>query len=470
MTRLPDPSTGPGIGTRGDLRPDSAADETAAGETAADETDDSGIFLSLRYPGAKRYFTGLALSMVGTWMQSIALSWLVVKELGGGGRELGLLMVCQFLPLLVLGAWAGALSDRLDKRRLMLMTQTAMGLSAIALAILDVTGRETFAAILVLAGIAGLASAFDTPVRRAMIGDVVPRSALPNAMSLNTGVITSARVLGMALGGFVTKFAGTWWCFLANGISYLAMILAIYGMTERSHAVFATAEGGGVRDGMRHVWSTPVLRISMVATLFVATFTFNYGLTFPLMITEVFRRDADGLGTMLAVTSVGSFMGAMISAKRRRPSLGVFLLGCSGMGISALAAAAAPTFLLCSAATVPMGVFGGLLMAQLSGLLTAFSPETMRGRVLALQSVVFLGSTPIGGPVIGAVSDAAGPRWGMALGGAIALAAGIAGAAALGRMPQLGLDGLSPSLSGPGSHATMQGHERRSFPSRSRLR
>jgi MFS family permease len=445
---------------------DVPVDDPASG---AEQREPGQLFRSLRYPGAKRYFAGLSLSMVGTWMQSIALSWLVVKELGGGGRELGLLMFCQFLPMLVLGAWAGALSDRLDKRRLMLVTQAAMGIAALALATLDVTDRERFPAVLGIALLAGLASAFDTPVRRALIGDLVPREALPNAMSLNTGVITSARVLGMAVGGFVTRFAGTWWCFLLNGISYLAMIVALWGLSERSEAAVSTAEGGRVRDGVRHVWSTPALRISMLATAFVATFTFNYGLTFPLMITEVFRRDADALGSMMAVTSVGSFLGAMISAKRRRPSLEVFLAACLGMGVSALACAVSPSFLLCSAASVPMGVSGGLLMSQLSGLLTTFSPSSMRGRVLALQSVVFLGSTPIGGPVIGLVSDAGGPRWGMALGGVIACAAGAAGIAAMGRSTPASSSPTSPSPSGHDGHATMQGHGRRSFPSRSRL-
>ena len=176
------------------------------------------IFESLRYPGAKRYFAGLTLSMVGTWMQSIAMSWLIVNRLHGGGHELGLLSIFQFTPMLLLGAWAGALSDRVDKRRVMVVTQTLLGLAALSLAVLDFTDRATLPAVLVVAAISGLASAFDTPVRRAMVGDLVPKSALPNAMSLNTGVITSSRVFGMALGGFVTRFAGTGYCFLVNGL------------------------------------------------------------------------------------------------------------------------------------------------------------------------------------------------------------------------------------------------------------
>lgn len=391
--------------------------------------DRPALFASLRYPGAGRYFLGLSLSMLGTWMQSIALSWLFVHELGATGMLLGLLGVVQFGPTLLLGAWAGALADRMDKRRLMLVTQIAMGCTALALAALDFANRESIAAVLVISGIGGLASAFDTPVRRSIIGDVVPKSALPNAMSLNTGVITSSRVLGMAMGGFVTKFAGTSWCFLANGLSYLAMLAALSSMTNRRHASAPPTSRGGARDAVRHVWETPMLRVAMMATTVVATFAFNYQVTFPLLVADVFGREADGLGALFAITSVGSFAGALTSARRRAPSLQVFLFACIGMGVSAMALAASPGFLAANVCSVPMGYCGGLLMSQLSGMLTAHSDSSMRSRILALQSVVFLGSTPIGGPIIGFIADHFGPRWSVASGGFFAAAAGVLGLA-----------------------------------------
>ena len=372
----------------------------------------STVFASLRYPGMGRYFTGLTLSMLGSWMQSIALAWLVTHELNGSGTTLSVVGIAQFGPTLLLGAWAGSLADRFDKRRLMLVTQVSLGLSALALAVAGFTGRQSLPVVLLLSGVAGLATAFDTPVRRSMIGDLVPSELVPNAMSLNTGVITSSRVLGMAMGGFVTKWAGTSWCFLANGISYLAMIVSIAGLAHRSHASARPAGRGGVGDAIAHVWRTPALRIAMAATLLVATLTFNYQLTFPLLIKNVFRGEADRLGVLFAVTSVGSFLGAMASARRVRPSLMVFLGGCLAMGIGATGVATAPSFLTCQIWSVPMGFGGGLLMAQLSGLLTALSEPSMRGRVLALQSVVFLGSTPIGGPAVGGPwGRAASLRW-----------------------------------------------------------
>lgn len=389
----------------------------------------SAVFASLHYPGAKRYFAGLALSMTGTWMQSIGLSWLVVHELGGGGRELGLLSLFQFSPTLLLSAWAGALSDRLDKRRVMVFTQLALGLTALALGVLTLTDQATLNSVLALSFVSGVAGAFDTPVRRAMVGDLVPREALPNAMSLNTGVITSSRVFGMALGGFVTRWIGTGWCFTFNGLSYVAMLFALWGLGQRAHRTVAATKGAGALDAVRHIVTTPVLAISMLATVLVAMFAFPYQLTFPLLIKDVFGREADALGTMLAITSVGSFAGAMLSARRRQPSLQVFLVACVGMGIGASMVALAPSFWWCTAATVPMGIASGLLMSQLSGLLTAHSPSDMRGRVLALQSVVFMGSTPIGGPILGAVADAAGARWSMGLGGVAALIAGGGGLA-----------------------------------------
>ncbi len=393
--------------------------------------DGSKTFASLKYPGAKRYFVGLALSMLGSWMQSIALSWLVIHELKGKGSTLAIVGIFQFGPTLALGAWAGSLADRFDKRRMMFFTQAALGLCALALAAMDFANRESLALVLVLAGVAGFATAFDTPVRRSIIGDLVPRDVVANAMSLNTGVITSSRVAGMALGGFVTKWTGTSWCFLANGISYLAMIVALAGLAQRTHEARRPTTDGRVRDAIAHVWRTPALRIAMGATTIIATLTFNYQLTFPLLIKDVFNGEADRLGTLFAVTSVGSFVGAMISARRRAPTIEVFLLGGLLMGVGAVGAATASTLLRCELWTVPMGLGGGLLMAQLSGMLTSLSDPSMRGRVLALQSVVFLGSTPVGGPIIGLVADHAGARWAMAVGGLAALGATLLGGVAL---------------------------------------
>jgi MFS family permease len=385
-------------------------------------SDRQSTFVSLKHPGTKPYFAGLTFSMVGTWMQSIGVSWLVAKELGGDGRELALLSVAQFVPMLVLGAWAGAISDRVDKRRLMIITQFFLLLSAFALAWLDFSNRATINGVLALSFVAGVASAFDTPIRRALIGDLVPKSVLPNAMALNTGVITSSRVLGMTLGGFVTKYAGTGWCFALNGASYLAMMFALTTLRSRAHRTKPSSSGSGVRDAIAHVWRVPFLRISMIATAVAATFTFNFGLTFPLMIKHIFHRDADALGWLLAFTSVGSFGGAMISARRKQPRLLLFLFGCALMGLSAIAVGQAPSFYLCALASIPMGLGGGLLMSQQTGLIAALTPSDMRGRVLALQSVVFLGSTPIGGPIIGVVADRYGARWGFSVGGIAALA------------------------------------------------
>ncbi len=415
---------------------------------ATGDTDNSpGLFNSLRYPGAKRYFAGLAASMVGTWMQSIALSWMIVKVLGGGGRELGLVTVFQFGPMLVLGLYAGGLSDRMDKRKLMFVTQFFMGGAALLLAFVDFTGRESLGLVYALSAVSGLASAFDTPVRRSMIGDIVPKAAVPNAMSLNTGVMTSTRVLGMAVGGYVVRYAGTEWCFLINGVSYLAMMFALYGLGHRSHATRASAADGGVRSALVHVWRNPELRLVMVATSVVATLTFNYQTTFPLLVKNVFDHGADSLGSMFAMTGAGSFLGALFSARRRQPSVGVFLCGVALMGAGACLLSVAGSYAVGLAMALPLGIGGGLLMSQMSGLLTSRSASSMRGRVLALQSVVFLGSTPIGGPLVGVIADHAGPRWATATGGIGGLLAAVVGVVvwrqlrvATGRYPFLAAD------------------------------
>lgn len=386
-------------------------------------------FASLRYPGAGRYFTGLTLSMCGSWMQNIAQSWLVGKRLGGDGAALGLLSVFQFAPMLFLGAWAGAIADRFDKRRIMVVTQILLGLSALTLGLFDVSGHITMPLVLAFALISGTASAFDTPVRRAMVGDLVPKHLIPNAMALNTGVITSSRVFGMMLGGFVVKYAGTGWCFLANGISYGFMLIALTGLGSRAHATPPPKTDGGVMDAVRHVWRTPILRVAMIATSIVSVLTFNYAVTFTLMVKNAFHRDADTLGWLLAATSVGSFAGSMIAARRREPTLELLLGSCVGMGLSCFGFGIARSPLAAAAFSIPLGLFGGLVMTQLSGLLPKHSPSSMRGRVLALQSVVFIGSTPIGSPIVGLISEHGGARWGMYVGAIGGVAGGLIGLA-----------------------------------------
>ncbi len=395
------------------------------------------LFLSFRYPGAKLYFTGLTVSMLGSWMQSIALSWLIVRNLKGGGHELSLQQIAQFMPVAVLSAWAGSIADRIDKRRLMVVTQIALGLTALMLAALDFTGRVTMPVVLAITLVTGLASSFDTPARRSLIGDLVPHEALPNAMALNTGVITSSRVAGVAIGGFVVKYAGTEWCFLFNGLSYLAMIGALIGLTERSHRTPPSGAGDGVRGALVHVWRTRTLRVAMLVTAIVATFTFNFIVTITLMVERVFRRDSDSFGLVMMFVSIGSFSAAMLSAKRRQPTLGFLLTGGMIMGLSDVAIARAPTMWLFILGSVPMGFGGGLLMSQLSGLLTSLSPPTMRGRVLALQTVVFLGSTPFGSPVVGWIADRYDPRAAVAFGGWAAVAAVLMGVWMVGMTPEI---------------------------------
>ncbi len=400
--------------------------ETVGGANGkASQGDTHGaMFETLRYPGAKTYFAGLLLSMAGTWTQSIALAWLVVKTLDGSGRELGWLAIAQFAPMLVFGPWAGALSDRIDKRKLMVCTQTILGLCALVLAVLTLTDRITLGLVLVVSALAGLANAFDTPVRRALVGDLVPKEVVPNAMSLNTSVITSSRFFGMMIGGFLTSWFGPGVCFLINAVSYIAMISAVYSLRTRSHATVAHIDGG-VRHAVSHILHTPVLLVAMATTAVIATLSFNYQLTYPLLIDEVYKAEADSFGTVMAVASIGSFFGALVSARRRTPSLLLLLFGALTMGVGGIAVGMAPSLLWCGFLSIPLAAGGGLLMAQLSGLLTSLSPSEMRGRVLAIQSVVFIGSTPIGSPIIGWVCDVFGPRWGMGVGGIAALFAGL---------------------------------------------
>jgi MFS family permease len=397
------------------------------------ESPKQSLFASLRYPGTKIYFSGLTISMVGGWMQWIALAWLVTNNLGGKGAQLSWQQASQFLPMAIFGSWAGSIADRIDKRRLMVITQVVLAVMALALAWFDFAGKATMPIVLIVSFITGTASAFDTPVRRSLIGDLVPQEALPNAMSLNTGVMTSSRAIGMALGGFVVYHAGTSWCFLINGLSYLAMLASLGSLKHRDHRSSPAKQGDGVLGALRHIWLTPALRVTMLVTAVTATLTFNYALTLPLMIKSVFHLRSDSLGLLMMFTSIGSFAGALSSARLAKPSVNIFLLGNAIMGVATVLVSLSTSFVWCLVACIPMGYGGGLLMAQMSGLLTTLSPSSMRGRVLGFQSVVFIGSTPFGSPLIGWVADHVSIRDATALGGYGALI-GVALSIALGQV------------------------------------
>jgi len=383
----------------------------------------SSPFRSFRHRNARLYFVGLVVSNVGTWLQSTAQVILMLR-LTDSGTALGLTVACQFLPMLVLGAWAGVVADRTNRRRLVFATQAAAAVQAVFLGLLDLGGLITPAWVYALAFTLGIINAIDNPARRSFISELVEEDELSNAMSLNTAVMTGSRIVGPALAGFLVAGVGTGWCFILNGISFAAVLFSLVLMDRRQirRTPPAVRAKGQVREGLRYAWASPTLRLALVVLAIVSTFSFNYQVALPLLVERTFAGGSVAFGVLLSVTSFGSLLGSLLTARRASATISYALLSVALMSVFMLATAFAPSLGLALVFAVPMGLGGAAFIATTSGILLSHARPDMRGRMLALQATAFLGSTPIGGPIVGWVGQELGARWALALGGFAAVA------------------------------------------------
>ncbi|MGH8986219.1 MAG: MFS transporter [Acidimicrobiia bacterium] len=386
------------------------------------------------------YFVGQFVSATGTWMQAIAQMWLVL-QLTGSGVALGVTTALQFTPMLLAGAWGGVIADRVDKRRLLIATQVLSAGLALVLASITAFGVVELWMIYGLAFMLGCVTALDNPARRAFVVEMVGAEHVSNAVSLSSALFTAARVFGPALAGIVIAVAGVSWCFFANAVSYSAAVGAFALM--RKDEFFAVAPvpraRGQLRAGLRYAWSTPELRLPLVLTAAIGTLAFNSQVVLALLARETFHGDAGTYGALYAVLSVGAVIGALVAAHQAVATRRFLLLAAAAYGILLLLAAAAPTLPAEMAVLVPTGAAGVAFIAMANGVLQTHTDPLMRGRVMALFSVAFLGSTPIGGPIVGWVSQVLGPRAGLALGGITAVLAALVAARRRARreLPQL---------------------------------
>lgn len=385
----------------------------------------AGTFRSLRTRNARLFFGGLLISNVGTWLQSTAMSILVYR-LTGRATSLGIAIALQFLPMLLLGAWAGAFADRRDKRRLCLFTQGGLAVQAVVLAGLDFAGAANVGAIYVLSLVLGVVNAFDNPARRGLVVELVEAADISNAMSLNTAVMTGSRVFGPALAAALVGPFGTAWCFALNAMSFVAVLvsLVLVDPTTLHRSPLAPRGGTPVRDALRFVVRDRQLRRIHVVLIVVSTFAFNYSVSLPKL-SDVRWGDDRWFGWVLSVVSIGSVIGSLYVASRREatPRLfagSVLLLGAAGPFV-----AWAPSAPWAFVAAIPLGIGGAGFLASFNGLVQQKAPADMRGRLLALSAVAFLGSTPIGGPVTGVVADRFGAEWSLAYGSVLTLAAAL---------------------------------------------
>jgi MFS family permease len=392
-------------------------------------------FRSFRRRNFRLYYSGLAVSNVGTWLQLVAQSWLVLK-LTDDGRALGIVTALQFLPLLLFGAWGGVLADRTDKRRLIMWTQTLAGLQATALGVAVVTGAVNVAVVYAASLALGAINAIDNPARRSFVGELVDRDELGNAMALNTAVMTTSRIVGPALAGLLIATVGVAGCFLLNAGSFAAVLVALFAIRsdELRTPPVAPRGRGQIREGLAYVWRTPTLRLALTMTAVIAVLAFNYQVTLPLLVRRTFGGGPGMFGALLSVTSVGSLAGSLVTASRDTTTRRYLIGAAAAFGVTMTALAAAPWLWLTFACAVPMGAAGSAFVSTSSAMLQAGARPDLRGRVMALHAVVFLGSTPIGGPIVGTIGQVVGARAALVVGGASSI---VTAAAVVGMRPLL---------------------------------
>jgi len=384
-------------------------------------------FAALAIPNYRRYFTGQAVSLVGTWMQMTAQAWLVLT-LTHSATMLGLVVALQALPVLFLGPYGGVVADRVDKRRLMVVLQSLMGVQSLILATLTLTGEVRFWHIAVLAAALGANNAFESPVRQTFVLEMVGPESLRNAVSLNSVLMNAARAIGPAIAGVLIATVGIGVCFLLNSVSFVAVIASL--LTLRRSALRpterVTRERGQLREGLRYAAGTPELTIPLLMMVFIGMLAYEFQVTLPVLAHQVFDQGAAGFGVMTAAMGVGAVVGGLWTAARGRTGLRPLLVAATAFGVLILLVAIAPTLPLALLVLLLLGAASVSFTAISNTTLQLASAPDMRGRVMSLWLVAFQGSTPIGGPLIGWVCAWAGPRVGLGVGGVACLLVALA--------------------------------------------
>ena len=391
--------------------------------TEVDQETRGGMFRSLSNRNARLFFAGLLFSNIGSWLQLTATSFLLYR-LTGSSVDLGINAALQFLPMLVLGAWAGAFADRFDRRRTTIITQSLMALQAIVLGVCDVAGVINVELVFVLTGFLGVVGALDNPSRRGLVTELVPPHEIGNAMSLNTAVMTGSRIFGPALAASLVGPLGTGWLFIANGASYAFMLFGVVGLRKSEMFTPEPRPAGGtpVRDGIRFVRTHQRLYPLFVVFAVVSTFAFNYGVSLPKL-SDTQWGNAEYFGWVLAVTSIGSLIGALATARLHMTTYTWVASSALMLGVANVGMAVASNVWLAYFWAIPLGAGGAAMIAGANTIITQEAPPDMRGRMLALTAVAFLGSTPIGGPITGWVAYYISVSWSLAYGGIITLIA-----------------------------------------------
>ena len=394
----------------------------------------AGAFRSLKIYNYRLWATGSLVSNIGTWMQRIAQDWLVLTQLTDkSASAVGLVTALQFAPQLLFLPWTGPAADIFNQRRLLMITQAIMAVLALGLGIMTVTGVIQLWHVYVFAFLLGTATAFDGPARQAFVSEMVGDADLANAVALNSMTFNSARMIGPAIAGIAIATTGTGWAFVANGVSFVAVLLSLFFL--RTHELFPNARAvrkpGGFREGLAYVWQRPDLRVAMIMLFLIGTFGMNFAIWTSTMAVKVFRTDAHGYGLLSSLMAVGTVRGALLAAGRDQPRFVHLVIGTGVFGIGCLMAAFSPGYWTFGASLIVIGVSVLTFLNSSNALVQLTTEPSMRGRVMALRMAITLGGTPIGAPVVGWVADRFGPRWSLGIGVAAGFAAAAVGLAYL---------------------------------------
>jgi MFS family permease len=383
-------------------------------------------FSSLRVRNYRIFFLTQVVSTNGTWMQRVAQFWLVL-HLTGSGVALGVTSALQFVPMLLLSSWGGLIADRGDKRVILVATQIASSVLSFTLAALTLTGVVQLWMVYVLAFCLGIVNVVDSPTRQSFVTEMVGAPQVPNAIGLNSAVFTSARMLGPAIAGVVITLVGTGWCFLYNGFSFFPVVAGLLLMRPSElHRTQPTARTRGqIVQGMRYAWSRYEVRVPLLLTLVIGTLAYNFNVVLPLLARFTFQSGASTFGALMSMLGVGALVGALVSAARAKPTQRMLAFACLAFGTLLLVAAVAPSLVLEMIVLIPVGFAMVTSQATANSLIQTNSDAALRGRVMALFITAWVGTTPIGAPIVGWICQEFGPRAGLAVGGAATVVAAL---------------------------------------------
>lgn len=372
----------------------------------------SAVFSSLAIRNYRIYATGAIVSNTGTWMGRIAQDWVVLTELtDGSATALGIVTGLQFLPMLLLAPIGGAISDRFPKRRVMLVTQTLMALTAVAMGVMVLTGVMQLWHMFALAFIQGCAAAIDAPARQSFVSEMVPPNRLANAVGLNSASFHGGRLIGPAVAGFLIAAVGTGPTFMVNALTFIAVIIALLSMNSRELTPAPRSRGKGkIREGMRYVRHRPDIILILVLVFVHGTFGMNFQLFNGVMATQEFGRDATGFGLLGSAMAIGSLGGALWAARRDQPRLRHLLVAMAMFSLCGVGLALAPNFTTYAIVLIPTGLCALTVMVTANSMVQLSVDAAVRGRVMSLYMAVFMGGTPIGAPLLGQFAEWFGPR------------------------------------------------------------